>query len=404
MANKKSQKPFEPQVYPPGVKLIEVEFDYKYDVGIPGVLPIDVRFSQNFENIDLATVQLERMKGSITIDTARKSGSMSNINQTTSVKRIPKNTPTVQIGLIGSEPLYYRVHKYTRIVSPSYRTKVKVRLFTAEQTQTKVVAKAMKIFNQFLKAYRVASGDPVSLVNENENKELGVINFRFSVLPDVSLDKRNTNPEAAIKLLHEMDLEFQLGPQMGLSTNDIDMIAKPYIKPHALETVRLAFLPEEIKPHAELILDAIERAHRSQDYGMAIVMLNTAFEAAITTSLITSLIFLDYDKTRIDKYFADHPRLEDKRNVIDDLREKACKKYGVKVPKKFRGSGEEGRWDKSTNQKRHWGVHIVRNKDAHPLKIRDFKVALKDTQDAIKLLEVPVDELKTARLAQNKTD
>lgn len=400
MANrKKSKKVIEPKVFPPGIKLVEVEFDYKCDIGIPGVRPINVRFKQNFDNIDLASVQLERMQGSISIDTARKSAAKSRGDQTESVKRIPKKTPMLQIGLQGTEPIHYRLYKYTRIVVPSYRTKVRVRLFSKAEVQSEIVSKTMKIFNHFLKAYRVASGDPVPFVNEDENKELRIINFYFTPLPSNGL---GVNPDDAMELLSNTKLQFQGGPQMGLSTTDIDMIAKPYIKPYALETVRLAFLPEEIKPHAELILEAIERAHRAQDYGIAIVILNTAFEAAITVSLITSLIFLDKDEGEIDRYFADHPHLEDKRKVIDDLRKQACDKYGLPVPKPFRASGEEGRWNDSTYQKRHWGVHIVRDKGARPLKRTDFEKALKDTQDAIKAVEVPADAMKSARDSQKK--
>lgn len=398
MSKKKVLPPSELKVYPHGLKLFEVEFDYSCDIGIPGARPINVRFNQNYKNIDLASIQLERMQGCITIDTARKSSN--NKSQTTSVKRIPKNTPTLRIGLEGTEPLHYRLFKYTRIIAPSYRTKVKVRLFSEAETSSEVVTKAMKVFNQFLKAYRVASGDPVPLVSENEHKELRIINFKFSLLPNENIHK---DFDVAMKTLRQKHLDFQGGPQVGLSTNDIDMIGKPYIKEHALETIRLAFLPEEIKVHTELVLEAIEKAYRSQDYGIGIVMLNTAFEASLVESLIMSLVLLDYDETAIDQYFSDNSSLEDKLKVVDGLRQQACQKYGVTVPKKFRGSAEESRWKKSTYQKRHWSVHVVRDKDAHPLKRNDFEKALKDTQVAIEAIEVPLMEIKVARQKRQRS-
>src|SRR5438067_138608 len=107
MAKKKMRKPKEiyPKVYPPGLKLMEIEFDYKFDVGIPGKRPIAVRSKMNFTDMDLATVELERMQGSISIDTARRSATKNRRDQTESVKRLPRKTGNMRIGLTGTEPL-----------------------------------------------------------------------------------------------------------------------------------------------------------------------------------------------------------------------------------------------------------------------------------------------------------
>ncbi len=377
-----------------------MEFDYKCDIGIPGAKPIGVMLSGKREAADLGTVSLERIRGSVVIDSARKSAEQGSPKAgTTSVKRIPKKTPNLVIGLVGTDPIQYRVHKYTRVVAPSYRTRVTIRVFSDATTQSSAFKKAAKTFNQFLKAYRAASGDPVPFVDTEENKELRYVSYKLGTIPAGYLTPK-TSFEDVRKMLENSKL-IDGGPTFGLSTVDFDLGPKPYIKSVALETVRLSLLPEEIKFHTDPLLEAIERAHRSQDYGMGIVMLNLSFEAALTTTIIGCLIFLDKGKAEIDKFFDDHPDLESKRQVVDDLRQQVYEKYGLASPKKFRGSGEEGRWSKSTNKKRHWGVHIVRDKDAHPLTRKDFEVALRDTQDVIRLVEFPFDQLKKARKAQS---
>jgi len=326
---KRKEKPksiSEPKVFPRGLKIFEIEFDYKNDIGVPGVRPIDIRMPREFGDLELATVQLERLKSSLIIDSARSSSDkVSARAQTTSVKRIPKGTPTLKVSLSGTEPLYYRMHHYTRIVAPCYRTKVVVRLFSNTTRQGDLVKKAMKYFNQFLKAYRSASGDPVPLLDEDEDKELRIINFKYSMQEFLTVEQRN-DMEKMINLLHSVKCT-EVGPaQMGFKTNDFDMAPKPYIKPHVLETIRLSLIPEDISPENELIIEAIERAYRHHDYGMGIVMLNTAFEAAIMANIIGALIFLDYDEASITQFFNEHSELEDKRKTIDDLREQACNK------------------------------------------------------------------------------
>lgn len=389
------EKNLDPQVFPEGVKVFQVEFDYKYDIAVPGK-PVNVRLPMRFDSFNMAIVLLERLQSSVVIDTARKSSNKPRSRtQTESTKRMPKNVSTLQISLGGTESLQYRLHRYTRIVTPSYRTKVAVRFFSTTTGQGEVTSNAMKYFNQFLKAYRVATGDPVTFVNEEENKELGVVTCSYSLLAPNTLDG-NTPIDSAVKLLEESPTLRQGPVQCGLGSSDIDLAPKPYIRDRVIETVRLAVLPEQLGSDKELILEAMERAYRHHDYDMGIVLLNTAFEAAITLNIITALVFLGYDEESISNFFDDNPDLSHKRAKIDEVRREACLKYDLPVPASFRGSSEESLWNSSTYQKRHWVVHIVREKTT-PIKRRDFEQALKHTQAAIKLLTVPAKDLKAAR-------
>jgi hypothetical protein len=380
--------------------MFEVEFDYKRDIGIPGARHLHIRLPQQLTNNNIATIHLERMQGSLIIDTSRKSSSKLGKNQTTSVKKVPKNTNTIRVDLFGSEPLYYRLNRYTKIVAPSYRTKVTIRLISNTRKQTHLLIDVRKYFNQLLKVYRVVTGDPVTLLDEDDNNDLGMVHCRYVLLPPNHF-KTDANIGDYINTLEQSKPTTPAPETASIKSTEIDMAPKLYIKEHVLQIVKYLMLPEELELYKEPIMEAIEKAYRYNDYAMGVILLNNAFDAAITMSIIGSLIFIGYDNKMIDKFFDDNPSLEDKRKVIDEVRQKACEKYGVAVPKPFRASGEESRWYKSTYEKRNWNVHIVRDKNARPLKRKDFTDALKHTQSAINAVALPHDELKAARKAQN---
>lgn len=388
----KEVEPFEPDLYPSGSKIFKARFDYGYDIAIPGTRPIHVRLPKENE-LETGTVQVERINGSITIDEARISTRSKNL--TRSNRRISKNTPTITAELNVTQPLHYRVHKYGKLVAPVYRTKITVKFFGAEKSMGAATKRAVKFFNQYLKAYRVASGDPVPYVHENK-QELRMTLLHYDLLDQITLSKIN-DTSFALRYLEKADPKLDGGMSVGFNSSDFDMAPKPYYKHVALKTVEYSLLPEHIPLYNEPIIEAIELAHRKNEYGLGIVLLNLALEGALTYFLIACLALLGYDEKASEKFITvDHKDLEDKRKVFDDTREQVLTKFGMSKMKRFRGSAEERNWDATTYKKRHIVVHVT-NANSDEITKSDFKKALEATQKAIALLDFPIDEISKLR-------
>lgn len=394
--NTEDLEPFEPELYPDGLKLFEIQFDYPYDIAVPAARPIDVRLPKLTEN-EVGSVHVERLNGSITIDEARVSAQSKTL--TRSKVRLPK-APIITVGLNQTQPIHYRIHKYGKIVAPTYRSKIRIRFFDSSKTMGGATKLGVKFFNQYLKAYRIASGDPVPYMH-NDKKELNITIVKY-VMVDAATQKKMKDIEYATNYLWVGKPINDGGMSAGFNTSDFDMAPKPYHQKTVFKTVEYGLVPEHMPLYNEPIIEAIELAQRKNEYGLGIVLLNVAFEGAIMYYLIGCLVLLDYDKKAIEKFIlVDHKELEDKRKIFDTIREQLLTKYSFPKMKKFRGSAEERDWDTTTYKKRHTVVHIT-NAKTDEITRDDFKKALDATQKAIQLLIVPMDDIKKVKFASAK--
>lgn len=390
-ASKGQSETEEPRLYPSGTKVFDLTFSYGYDIGIPNLHAINVRLPRK-RGGGIGSVQWERVNGSVIIDEARVSDQ--NKPQTRSKHRLPK-TANIIVGIKDTQPIHYRLHQYNRIIASSYRTHVRIRTYGDYVKQGPAIKAGLQIFNQYLSAYRLASGDPVPLIHEDK-KDLGITTIKYRILSSEE-EENLKDTKKAIDYLSVEDGFVDGGMTAGISTTDFDMVPKPYVKEIAVKTVEYSFLPENIPFHNEPILEAIELAHRKNEYGLGIVLLNLAFEAAITFNLLMCLAFLDLTQKESTKIITEDLKdLEDKRKNFDSYREQVLQRYKLPAVKRFRGSVEEQKWNSSTYKKRHIVVHITNSNNGDITK-KDFEVALAATQKAIALLELPVDEIKEAR-------
>ncbi|HVS58717.1 MAG TPA: hypothetical protein VHD60_03185 [Candidatus Saccharimonadales bacterium] len=383
-----SEAPLEPKLYPQGEKLFEIQFNYGYDIAVPDAHAIVVRTMKQKEE-RYGSVRIERMNGSTIIDDLRITASTKTM--TKSRKPLSKKASFITVGLKGGQPLHYRIAKENKIIAPMYRSAITVKVYGNGQTQTKAIKNALTIFNQFLKVYRLETGDPVPYVPDDK-KSLGITFVRYYSLSPADIQKCK-DIQYKLEFIDAPHHFQDGGMSAGVNTTEFDMSPKPYIKPQVIGIVRSALLPESLEMHKEPILEAIELAHRKNEYGLAIVMLNLAFEAAMTFYVLACLALMGVPQKSAIKMLNDEYReLEDKRKKYDALRDDLYDRFGLPHLKHFRGSAEEREWDKSTYKKRHAVVHIT-NGDGKDITLEDFKKALDDTQIAISLVAFPVKEL-----------
>ena len=387
---KRSAAPVEPRMYPSGIKIFEVTFDYGFDIAIPSKSTLPVAFRIKKES-KVGAVVLERMEGLTQIENARTTAKTK--SRTRSVRKLRK-PQYLEIGLEGTNPLHYRLHNYGQITAPTFRTKVKVRFYSPTETPGGAVEGAFEAFNAFLKSYRAASGDPVPYMDKNST-ELGPRYIRYLPVTNQTVDGFKDILER-IKYLQKPHKFKEAGPTFGINTRDFDMAPKPYIFDVAKKTIQYGLLPDEVPTYTDTIIEAMELSHRRNQHGLGIAMLNLAFEGAILYYLLAVLFLLGNEEKEVMKIIREHRDLEDKRRVYDDFREQLVAKHNLKPYKRFRGSGEEGNWNKSTYQKRHMVIHVVDLKEDEDSEItmEHFRKALEDTQKAIALLKIDIEGLR----------